>query len=224
MRDSVLYEFFSVGRKKKYSSGEVIVVGEDPAGIVYVISGFVKVYSISDQGDEYVHIIYQKGDVFPLIWAFRNTRRRVFYEALSETNVWLVPKDKFLVLIRKDLQAANEVIQHLTEHFYVYADRIDNLEYKSTRERIIHRLLFLASRFGKRDGSEIIIRAPITHELIANSIRLSRETVSREMEELTRKKLIARHEGMIIIRDLDRLAEGFSKPVTLDLWGLKPTR
>jgi CRP-like cAMP-binding protein len=215
-----LYKFFSAGRKKNYTAGEIVVNGEEPSGVVYLDKGFVKVYSISDKGDEYVHIIYKDGEIFPLVWAMKKIRRRVFYEALSDVSVWTVTREDFLNLIGGNLKAANEVNNRLAESFYVYADRLDNLEYKSTSERIIHRLLFLAGRFGERSGKTIIINAPLTHELIASSIRLSRETVSREMEKLTEQKVIARHNGLIVIRDLDGLAGKISTPVTFNLWGL----
>jgi CRP-like cAMP-binding protein len=184
-------------------------------------TGFVSVYSISDEGNKYVHIIYQPGEIFPLIWAVNSTQRRVFYEAASDVAVWEIPKDKFLSRVQADPKVSFEVLTQLAKQFYVFADRLDNLQYKSAHERVAHRLVFLASRFGELKDKSIIIKAPITHALISQSINLARETVSREIEKLEKDKIISRKDGYIVINDIDKLSQEFSEPITLNLWGLK---
>ena len=68
---SELANFFMTGRVTYAAKGEVVLRGDDEnPGIHFVSKGFVKVYSINDEGEEYLHIIYKQGDIFPLIWAF----------------------------------------------------------------------------------------------------------------------------------------------------------
>jgi CRP-like cAMP-binding protein len=220
MMSMTIKEFFSSGRQKKYSSGELILSGESPAGVFYISSGFVKVYSISDEGEKYLHILYKSGELFPLIWAFKGLGRRVYYEAVSDTVACSVSKEEFLDLLQANKEAEREVLNQLVEQFNVYADRLDNLQYKSAKEKLIYRLLFLASRFGERHGNNIVIKAPITHELLAESINLTRETVSREIEKLEKQGLVGRQSGHIVITDVDKVERQFSEPVSLDLWGL----
>ncbi len=216
-----LAALFKTETSKKFLAGEVILSGEEPPGVFYIEKGFVQVYSISDSGDRYLHIIYKHSELFPLIWAIKNVRRRVFYEALTGVELRQMPRHKFLDLIRKNIKAASEIMRQLAEQFYVYADRLDNLEYKTAHERVVYRVLFLASRFGRRDRSRIIIEVPVTHELIAESINLTRETVSREIEKLEKQKLLSRRGGNIVIENLEELNKQFSQPISLDLWGLK---
>ena len=216
-----LIEFFNSGRQKKFSAGEIVLRGENPTGVVYIQSGFVGVYSISDEGNRYVHIIYKPGEMFPLIWAFNDVLRRVFYEALSELVVAEVPKEDFLKFIKQNTGAANDVLKQLANQFYVFADRLDNLEYKSASEKVAYRLMFLASRFGKRQGKAIVIKAPLTHELISESINLARETVSREIEKLEKLGIVSHSGKHIVINDIGKLSHEFSEPITLNLWGLK---
>lgn len=216
-----LITFFSGGKAKRYAHGDLILRGEEPDAVYFLESGFVKVYSISDSGDKYIHIIYGKGEIFPLIWAIKNIKRRVFYEAISDVKVWAVTRDRFLIFSKSDAKIAYLVALQLAERFRVYADRLDNLQYKLANERIVYRLLFLASRFGKPKGKYTIIKAPLTHELIADSINLARETVSRELEKLEKDKLIGYHQRYLVLKDIKSLAKLFSEPITLDLWGLK---
>jgi len=215
-----LADFFAKGRQKQFSAGELITTGEAPSAVFYIRSGFAKVYSISDAGDRYVHLLYKQDEIFPLIWALKGTTRRVFYEAASPVSAWAVSKSDFLDFLKTKESGAYAVLEQVTEQFRIYADRLDNLQYKSAHERVAYRLLFLAARFGSRHGGGYIINAPITHELISESVNLTRETVSREIEKLTKKGLISRSGGQIILKDINGLAQEFSEPMSLDLWGL----
>lgn len=213
-------EFFAKGRQKKYSAGELIASGEAPSGVFFVESGFVKVYSISDSGDRYVHLLYKHGEVFPLIWALKDIRRRVFYEAASPVKVWVVSKSDFLDYFKLENNTSYELLAQITDQFRIYADRLDNLQYKSAHEKVVYRLLFLAGRFGVNSDGGLLINAPVTHELIAESINLTRETVSREMEKLGKKGLVGKSGGNILLIDIKGLAKEFSEPMSLDLWGI----
>lgn len=216
-----LIDFFKSVRQKKFSAGEIVLRGENPSGVMCIQSGFVKVYSISDEGDRYIHLMYKKGEIFPLIWAIHDIRRRVFYEAASAVVVAEVSKDDFLDFIKKDSRVAYDVLSQLAQQFYVMSDRLDNLQYKSARERVAYRLMFLASRFGERKGNSVVIKAPLTHVQISETINLARETVSREIERLESNNIINHQGQYIVIKDIDKLGKEFSEPVTLDLWGLK---
>lgn len=216
-----LIGFLNSGKHKQFSSGEIVLRGEDPTGVIYIQSGFVRVFSISDEGDRYIHIIYKKGEIFPLIWAINDIRRRIFYEAVSKVEVTEVTKEGFLEFIRKDPDVIYDVLKQLANQFYIFADRLDNLQYKSAHERVAYRIMFLASRFGERKGNSIIIDAPITHTLVGESINLARETISREIEKLEKRGIISYHDSRLVVNDIDKLSKEFSEPVTFNLWGLR---
>jgi len=220
----VLKEFFIKGSSKNFRAGEVILHGGEASGAKYIDEGYVKVYSISDDGSTYLHVIYKAGEIFPLIWVIKGIRRRVFYEALSDVRILEVPKDDFLNLINEDHEATLEVLNQLATQFYFYADRIDNLQYKSAYERVVYRLLFLAGRFGKINGNTISINAPLTHDLIAQSINLARESVSRQIEKLEKQGLLEHRKSKLVILDVEKLSREFSEPVSFDLWGLLNTQ
>ena len=211
------------GRSAHYSKGEIILTGDsDSIDAHFVGKGFVKVYSINDGGEEYIHIIYKSGDIFPLIWTLKGLKRRVFYESMGSSVIWKIPNQTLVEHLKENTDSITySLIKQLADQFSVYADRLDNLQYKSAYERVVYRLLFLAGRFGKTSGESIIIEAPVTHKSIASSINLARESVSREMELLASKGLIDNIAGQIIIKDVSGLSKEFSEPVRTDYWGLK---
>jgi CRP-like cAMP-binding protein len=57
-------------------------------------------------------------------------------------------------------------------------------------------------RFGKETEEGMVIEVPLRHQDIASSINASRETASREIAVLERKKLIENKRFYIVLKDI----------------------
>ncbi|MFI5240105.1 MAG: Crp/Fnr family transcriptional regulator [Candidatus Saccharimonadia bacterium] len=221
MQANTLSELFSSGHKKTFSKNEIILrAGEVPEGVYQIVSGMVKVYSITDEGEENIHIIYKPLEVFPFIWAFKGVVRDIFYEAMESVTVQIISRTKFLDSAKHDPNFSFQIAEQIAEQFFIYADRLDNLEYTTAYARIVYRILFLAHRFGHQSGKKIIIHAPITHHAIASSVNVARETASREIELLVKKGLITQTNKEITIPDIEKLAAEIGSNVNLETWNM----
>ena len=213
---------FSKGQPLAFGKDEVILGNESTLDSVYYIaSGYVKIYSISDDGNQYVHIIYGPRDVFPLIWAYLDILPdSLYYETISDCVVWRIARDWFTEFVTTNVELSYAFGRQLAYQFQVFSDRVDNLEYKKASERVAYRLLFLASRFGVREDDTITIDAPLTHEIVANTINLARESVSREIEKLEERHIIKQSDHRIRILNVPALAAQLSRPINLHNWQL----
>lgn len=205
-----------------FAKGNIILGNElEPSGVYYISSGYIKVYSIGDDGDEYIHIIYGKGEVFPIIWAYLGERTEtVFHQAMTDTLTWRLSRDWFNQFIQSHLPLSYAMSVQLARQFQIYTDRVDNLEYKKAAERVAYRLLFLASRFGTHDGDKIELGVPITHEQLARTINLARETVSRQLERLEKQKIVQDDNHLITILNVPALVAKISRPSNIKNWNL----
>lgn len=219
---AIIRHLFTRGQPLLVPKGEIVLGNEpEPNGVYYISSGFIKIYSVSDTGQENLHIVYGPGELFPLIWAYLGIEpESLYHQALSDCTLWRLSRDWFQHFIKHNAPVSYAVSLQLAYQFSIYSDRVDNLEYKKASERVAYRLLFLAYRFGKKSNGRITIDAPITHEVFANSINLARESVSREMETLEHERIIEKPDRVIVIRDIKRLAERLSRPVNLTNWHL----
>ncbi|HSW79426.1 MAG TPA: Crp/Fnr family transcriptional regulator [Candidatus Saccharimonadales bacterium] len=220
-QSQLLSDFFKTGQPTYVRKGDLIIgIEPEPKGVYFVDTGFVKAYSITDGGEEFVHIVYGHGEIFPFVWAYRRIHPELYYEALNQTLLWRVSREQFTQFAKNDPKGAYELARQMAQQFQVFTDRLDNLEYKKSSERIAYRLLFLAGRFGKKQSKGVVIDAPVTHDLIARSINLTRESVSRELEKLEREKIIERSGHKIFICDVNALSQRLSKPNNLKHWGI----
>src|SRR6056297_3629746 len=85
----LLETFFRAGTRVDYKKGETIVRPQDnPDGVYFLDSGFVKASSITKYGEENLLYIRGAGSVFPLIWVFTGEHRDTSYEAMAKTVLW----------------------------------------------------------------------------------------------------------------------------------------
>jgi CRP/FNR family cyclic AMP-dependent transcriptional regulator len=198
----------------------IIRPGDDPSYFYFIREGFVKVYFINSEGEEYLHIIYGAGEMFPLSWIVNRVRRNVFYETISPAVILRVTHEEFMETTANDPEKGFAVMQQVVTQFNIYLDRIDNLEYKYARERLVYRLLFLAGRFGKTIDGYMTIPY-FTQQDLASSINLSRESAVRELNKLKNKGLIDYSSSNIILKDIEALSHEIKGGLSPNLWGLK---
>lgn len=198
--------FFLNQKLRSYRKRQVIIRPDDkPLGVFYIEKGYVKVYSLLENGEERNHVFYKQGDIFPLVWTFNNIRRDVFFEAFSDTLLRRADRQEFIKFIANDSKMLFEILHRAIAILNVYADRIDTLEYTKTKQRLIDHLLFLARRYGIKQNKKITIQIPLLHKDIAANIAMSRETTSRDLEELQKKGLIEQKGHQISINSLSKL-------------------
>lgn len=120
------------------------------------------------------------------------TSQRFYLEAMTDVRLSFLEKDEFFSQIYADSNLSQEFILALANYLSVYVERVENLEMDSMQKRVVGRLLHFASRFGikRKDSNAIYVQVPMTRELIGQSINISRENVSRELNKLQDKKLI----------------------------------
>lgn len=199
--------YFSEGVLKHFSKEEIVVQGnEEPEGVYLVKSGYVKAYSISQKGQKNLLLIHGANEIMPLPWALDGPQKLgIFYEAMSKVTVLRMAKDALRTAMGTNPWLAEQILRQLVNTFTVYAQRIQSLGYRLPRERVIACLLDLDTRFGQKVGENIVIKAPVTHQDIADSINMSRETASRALELLFQDKLVDQKDHLFMIKNEQKL-------------------
>jgi CRP/FNR family cyclic AMP-dependent transcriptional regulator len=216
----LIQKLFANGQRFELAKDEIVIrPGDDPSHLYRIETGFVKVYFINREGEEYLHLIYGAGEIFPLAWIVNRVRRNVFYETITPSVIMRISREEFMEKTATDPEMGFAVMQQAISQFNIYLDRIDNLEYKYARERLVYRLLFLAGRFGKKEGSVFIVPY-FTQQDLASSINLSRESAVRELNKLKNKGLIEYSSTSIVLKDIVALSHEINGGLSPNLWGL----
>jgi len=201
--------YFNDGRILNYSKGDTIINGlKDPDGVYIIKKGFVKAFTITKAGQENLLLVHDTGEFIPLIWALDGSHTEgLYYQAMSDVTVLKTSKEKLLSAMSDNKWLSQEILKQSVHIIAIYSQRIQALEFRTARQRIVAELLNLAEMFGKAHGKKVLIDAPVTHQDIANSINMTRETASRALGLLFDEKLLGQDEHLFTIIDLPKFQE-----------------
>jgi CRP-like cAMP-binding protein len=212
IRDITLQDVFKDGKELRYVAGDIILrAGDTPSGFYFITEGWVKVYSLCDNGEPNIIMSLTVGDVFPMEWAFSETLHEVSFAAVADTRVRRVSRDHFITALTVNPGIVQAASRKLVRYLFQLSSELENLPYRSAREKVAFRLVSLATYFGQKSDSLIIIGPRVPNEYIARSTSMTRETASREMSWLARKGLIGHAGGHIIIKDMAGLEKEVGK-------------
>jgi CRP-like cAMP-binding protein len=209
-----LHDLLRAGTKQKVVRKQIMQSSADRQVVNVIISGYVKRYQINNDGSISVQIIYGPGDVFPLTVVYRKLLGQhlyigpevFYYEALCPTEVAGITEDELKSAVDDNSDIYSNLMQEAGEHLEWCVMRLENLALKTSYHRLAHHLWYLTSRFSTKKSTGIEIDLPLTHQDLADSLSLTRETVSMAMGELKSKKLIKTNKH-ILIPNIDKLKE-----------------
>lgn len=201
-----LKNFLADGTRLNYSKGQIIIRPEDePSGVFYIESGFVKTYSISKYGTQNLHLVRKAGEFFPFIWVFTKEHREVYYEAMTDAVLYRVARSEFLSFIEKDPVVLRYLLDIAVEMYRIHSERLYNLQFSTAKERVVYRLIVLSNRFGEKQDNGTKIMLPIKHSDIAASLKMSRETATRILSKLEKQGYIGYEKPYIVLHDVEKL-------------------
>ena len=87
-----------------------------------------------------------------------------------------------------------------------------SLLFRSNRERLVHLLLELVEKYGRRTPEGIQVGIKLSHQELANVIGSTRETVTVLLGELQDEGSLMIRRRQILITNMSRLASAIDSP------------
>lgn len=196
-------------QKRNFSPGSIILYqGEVPQYACIVTKGVVRVYSISEAGDDQIVTFHIEGEFFPASWFFNKSPSTIFfYEALTACEIAFVKKSALDEHIYATPQNTRELIDYLATNYTASLIRVNALEQSKARLKIVYTLYFLCERYGvKNIKNTVTIPISLTHQNFASLIGLTRETTATEMSKLKKEKVISYDQQCYRV-DLEKLMD-----------------
>lgn len=198
--------FFSRCKTIRYKKKDIILYADDiPTNIFYIQSGYVRVYRISQQGEELTLTILKPDDFFPIWWTAVNSFNPYYFEAITPIEVRKAPQSEFRKFIREYPDIFYELANWMQVKFGGLLTRMEYLIFSNAYTKVAATILGCANRFGTKKGQDVVVNLPLTHKDIANLAGITRETTCLEMKKLEKKGLIAHQGRLLVIRDIKKL-------------------
>lgn len=204
-----LETFFSQFKLLNLKKGELVIRPDDHLSAVYFLkTGYVRMYTIFEDGRELTLNIFKPGTFFPMMWALSNLPNNYHFQAMTRIEFHKAPREEVVQLLKIN----PDVLFDLTKRILVGLDglftNIQHMLSGSASHRVMATIFLLAKRFGEKTASgEIIIKLRLTHQDLANLAGITRETTSLEIGKLSKEKLLSVKDHLLIVKNIEKLEE-----------------
>ncbi len=189
-------------RALHFSRGELIHTGDDCMGLILIVSGQLRAYSVSDDGREITMYRLFDRDIclFSASCMMSSIQFDINISAEKDTDALLIPTEIYRGIMVNSAPLSNYTNQVMASRFSDVMWLIDQIMWKSFDKRLADFLLNEANI----EGSNTL---KITHEEIGNHMGNPREVVTRMLKYFQNEGMVKLSRGKIEIINADKLAE-----------------
>jgi CRP/FNR family cyclic AMP-dependent transcriptional regulator len=179
----------------------LFVEGQTSRGIFILCSGKVKLSTTSKEGKVLILKQAETGEVLGLSAAISGTDYEMTAETASACQLNFIGRQDFMKILQNESEVGMHAALWLSREFQgAYRDIHDLVLARSSSGKLARLLLSCAPR-DAQVSKEQHLRSAMTHEEMAQRIGSSRETVTRLLSNLKKKRLIRIEGATLIIRD-----------------------
>jgi len=198
LNDDELSELADLTIERSFMSNEFIFWdGDTPEWFYIVAEGKVKVLKHSSLGKEFIIAFFGPGEMFGEVAVFENKPYPASAQAVVETKVVGIKRDKFLSFLANRPQVALRIISVLGGRLRDAQSRLRDLAGERVEQRLASVLLMLSAKLGPT--------LPFTRQEIADTVGTTIETAIRVMSHLKDRGIIRSVRGKVIILDEEKL-------------------
>ncbi|MFC2072953.1 Crp/Fnr family transcriptional regulator [Chloroflexota bacterium] len=198
LNDDELGELSNLAIERSFMPNEFIFWdGDAPEWFYIVAEGKVKVLKHSSLGREFVIAFFDPGEMFGEIAVFENKSYPASAQAVTETKVVGLEREKILSFLAHRPQVALRIINVLGGRLRDAQGRLRDLAGERVEQRLASVLLMLSSKLG--------LTIPFTRQDIADMTGTTTETAIRVMSHLKDRGIVRSVRGKVIILDKEKL-------------------
>lgn len=194
------------GRQRRWPAGaSLFLEGESCATVVIVVSGRVKVFSLTEQGEEIVLAVRGPGALLGELSAVDGAPRNASVSALEPVIALVVPIAAFLDYLRSHGAAGIVLLQMVTARLRDSDRKRVEFAAYDIAARVARRLVELADRFGEPDEQGVRISVALSQDELAGWVGASREAVAKALRVLRSRGFVSTGRRTMTVLDLDGL-------------------
>lgn len=195
-------------RQRRWPAGSSLFLeGEPSATVVVLVSGRVKVFSLTEHGEEIVLAVRGPGALLGELSAVDGGPRSASVGTLEPVQALVLPVAAFVQFLADHADAAMVLLRLVTARLRD-ADR-KRMEFAAydIAARVARRLVELAERFGEPDGQGVRITVALSQDELAGWVGASREAVAKALRVLRDRGYVTTGRRTMTVLDLDRLRQ-----------------
>ncbi len=189
-------------RIQRFEAGRLIFQQGDLADRFYLLlTGEVKIYRLSPEGQEKIIDLIQPGQSFAEAVIFaQQLGFPVHAEAVADSELLAIPAQVYLEGLWQSPQVCMHLLARMSMRLHRQVQEIDRLTLHSASYRLLHLLL---EEIPSHLQHAETVRITIPKHIMASRLAISPETLSRLLGKLRRLGLIENHKHAIVLLDVE---------------------
>lgn len=201
------------GQVRKLEKGKLLFLeGEAPNRLYIILSGWVKIYKGTADGDETILQMLSAGDSILESAVYLNTSFPMSAQIVEDCEILSIPAPILREQLRQNNDLALNLLSSMSYRSQSLIRQIESARLKSVDERVGWFLLQLLMENGRKDKR---ISLPYDKSMIASYLDMKRETFSRALQRLKAKNFIIENDR-IIIPDIASLCDFCDEKIAAD--------
>ncbi len=192
---------------RTYAPGDAVYrQGEYGDALYVLVSGVMKLFRPYSGSKEATLRLLRDWDIFGHLAFAGEARQRAYAEAVTECVVTKVPKIFVERAVRQEPRVAFKIMTLLELRLVQYEELVKCLLPRETEVRLANLLPILAQKFGDRRDGVVVIDLRLTHQDLAAMVASTRESVTKVLNDLRNRGVVAIEAGRITLKDQAALA------------------
>lgn len=184
-----------------YDEDSFVFYQDDPAERIFVLkSGRIKLYQLSDDGQQVLMRVMTPGMMFAAISLVEGAVYPVSAEAAASSRVIFWSQKTLLGLMQRYPQLALNAIKVLAGHVREFQNRYRELATERVERRLARNVLRLASQTGRKTDEGVLLDLPLTRQDLAEMSGTTLFTVSRILTQWESQGLVLAGREKLVIR------------------------
>ncbi|HEV8572926.1 MAG TPA: Crp/Fnr family transcriptional regulator [Actinomycetota bacterium] len=165
----------------RVAAGELVFTPLDRSRALYIVKrGRVRLYRLWQDGRQVTLGAFESGEVFGTLELFGAAGRNAFAEAEQDSLLCLLREEDLGELIGRHPEVALRLLRILGARLAAVEEQLENIAFRSAEQRVARSLLRLLGRLREP-------RLRVSHEQIARSAGVARETVTKVLGAMERE-------------------------------------
>lgn len=191
------------GTKRAWKAGATIFREGDPGdGLAIVIDGRVRIWMVSEDGQEMTLSCLGPGDCLGDLAVLDGRPRSASATAVEPTTMFVVTRDASLAWLMERPAAAIALLETMSLRLRRADEALANLSFLDLSHRLARKLLRLAA---ETDTAGTGPRVVVTQAELGGMVGVSRESVNKQLREFERDGLVELGRGSVTLLDVARL-------------------
>lgn len=177
--------------------------GNYPHSLFYINSGKIRTFKTNDFGKELTIGLFTAGDFLGYNALFENTPYKETAETLEESEISLIERRDFEILVNNNKTVAQKFIRLLAKNVTEKEDQLMSLAYNSLRKRVADAIVALIKKYKAAGQENFYLQ--ISREDLAHIAGTTTESLIRTLSDFKNEKIIEAEAGYIKVLNEEKL-------------------